>query len=131
MAAHSDVCINSLLREWINNIICFPIRKMSCRSFIQQTVAEMSPLCSDWPCRLCDHSKMRSEGMNDALMLHLVCGCTQLPWEVHKQVIELGPRDNRGVILSVSINRLWEPSVGELHLWSWGKCSPQGSRKVW
>lgn len=29
-----------------------------------------------------------------------------------KKVIELGPRDNRGVILSVSIKCLWEPSVG-------------------
>lgn len=33
----------------------------------------------------------------------LVCGCTRLPGELHKEVIELGPRDNRGVILSVSI----------------------------
>lgn len=54
--------------------------------------------------------------MNDALVLHLVCGCTQLPGEVHKQVIELSPWDNRGVILSVSIKRLWELLEGELHL---------------
>lgn len=40
------------------------------------------------------------------------CGSTPLSGEVHKQVIESGPRDNRGVILSVSIKCLREPSEG-------------------
>lgn len=40
------------------------------------------------------------------------CGCTPLSGEVHKQLIESSPRDNRGVVLSVSIKWLGEPSKG-------------------
>lgn len=50
--------------------------------------------------------------MNDAPVLPLTCHCTLLSGEVHKKVIELGPRDNRGVILSVSIKYLREPYQG-------------------
>lgn len=82
---------------------------MYCSSFI--TIREHVG-SSDRPCRLYGRSKMRFEGVSDAVVLHLTCGCMQLSGEVHKKVIELGPRDNRGVILSVSIKCLLEASDG-------------------
>lgn len=69
-------------------------------------------LCSDRHCRLYTHPNMRFEGVNDAPVLHLLCGNTLLSGEVQKKVIESGPRDNRGVVLSVSIKCLEKPSEG-------------------
>lgn len=45
-------------------------------------------------------------------MLHSVRGCTRLSGDAHKKLMESGPRDNRGVILSVSIKCIGEPSKG-------------------
>lgn len=71
---------------------------------------------------------MRFEGGNDALVLHWVCGCTLISGEVHTKVIELGPRDNRGVILSVSIKCLREPSKGGKSMFERGaKASHRGA----
>lgn len=50
--------------------------------------------------------------MNDALVLHWVCSFTLISGDVCTKVIELGPWDNRGVILSVSIKCLWESAEG-------------------
>lgn len=75
--------INSLLCEWLlrtNNIIRFLIRKMSSSGFI--TIGKHLS-CSDQPCRLYHQSNMRFEGVNDAPLLHLVCGCIPLSGEVH------------------------------------------------
>lgn len=71
---------------------------------------------------------MSFEGVTYAPVLHLVCGCTLLSREVHKKVIELGPRDNRGVILSVSIKCLREPSEGATTCLEEGQTLPTGEQ---
>lgn len=45
-------------------------------------------------------------------VVHSLCGRTTPSGEVPKKLIELGLWDNRGVILSVSIKCLGEPSKG-------------------
>lgn len=62
--------------------------------------------------------------MNDASVL--VCSCTPFSGEVHKKVIDLGPRDNRGVILSVSIKCIRELSEGTTTCLEEGQTLPTG-----
>lgn len=50
--------------------------------------------------------------MDDVPVVHSLCGRTTPSGEVPKKLIELGLWDNRGVILSVSIKCLGEPSKG-------------------
>lgn len=90
---------------------------LQCRGFI--TIRKHVGF-SDRPCRLYDCSKMRFEGVDDAVVLHMTCGCMPLSGELHKKVIELSPRDNRGDILSVSIKCLQEPSDGNDYMFGSG-----------
>lgn len=62
----------------------------------------------DQACRLYAQSQMRFEG--GILVLPFIHGCTILSGEVHRKLIELGPWDNRGIPLSVSIKCLGELS---------------------
>lgn len=65
--------------------------------------------------------------MNDALVLHWVCSFTLISGEVCTKVIELGPWDNRGVILSVSIKCLWASAEGGQNMFGRGaKTSHRG-----
>lgn len=66
--------------------------------------------------------------MNDARAFDSVCGCTALSGEAPKKVIELGPRDNRGVILSVSIKCLRDLCEGATTCLEEGQTLPTGER---
>ncbi len=72
---------------------------------------------------------MKSEGVNDALVLQLLFSCTLFSGEVPKTVIELGPWDNRGVILSVSIKCLMELSKGAMTCLESGQTLPTGEQR--